>query len=121
MVPISKKNSKPDDPSTYRGITLESCLLKLLTTVISAQMEEWITIAKLLLHNQVDFRPYYQTEVNIFTLNHILDEAKELGRDVYIAFVDLTKAFDTVSRPLLWNKRELPNDRTVQNNCHSCS
>ncbi|KAK4700586.1 hypothetical protein P7C70_g5660, partial [Phenoliferia sp. Uapishka_3] len=110
IVPIAKKTTDPADPSTYRGITLESCLLKLLTTILSERMNQWITHDKnvtILPHNQGGFRPGYRTEANILTLDHILDQARRAGKDVYVAFVDLKKAFDTVSRGLLWQKLRL--------------
>ncbi|KAK4705059.1 hypothetical protein P7C70_g1147, partial [Phenoliferia sp. Uapishka_3] len=110
IVPIAKKTTDVNDPSTYRGITLESCLLKLLTTVLSERLNEWISASKdpnILPPNQGGFRPGYRTEANILTLDHILDQARRAGQDVFVAFVDLKKAFDTVSRGLLWQKLRL--------------
>ncbi|KAK4695381.1 hypothetical protein P7C70_g8559, partial [Phenoliferia sp. Uapishka_3] len=107
IIPIAKKTTKVDDPSTYCGITLKSCLLKLLTTILSERLNEWIVHEKdttILPDNQGGFRPGYRTEANILTLDHILDQARRAGKDVYVAFVDLKKAFDTVSRGLLWQK-----------------
>ena len=42
----------------------------------------------------------------IFCARPIQEKCKEQNKDLYILFVDLTKAFDTVSRPGLW--RNLP-------------
>ncbi|KAL8601457.1 hypothetical protein ACOMHN_000399 [Nucella lapillus] len=39
----------------------------------------------------------------IFAARQIQEKYKEQNMDLYILFVDLTKAFDTVSRPGLWN------------------
>ena len=39
----------------------------------------------------------------IFTARQIQDKCKEQNMDLYSLFVDLSKAFDTVSRPGLWN------------------
>ena len=39
----------------------------------------------------------------IFTARQIQEKCKEQKRNLYIILVDLTKAFDTVSRPALWN------------------
>ncbi|KAK4698258.1 hypothetical protein P7C70_g8023, partial [Phenoliferia sp. Uapishka_3] len=110
IVPIAKKTTDVNDPATYRGITLESCLLKLLTTLLSERLNEWILTDKgtnVLPDNQGGFRPGYRTEANILTLDHILAQARRAGKDVYVAFVDLKKAFDTVSRGLLWQKLRL--------------
>ena len=45
----------------------------------------------------------------IFCARQIQEKCKEQNKDLYILFVDLTKAFDTVSRPGLW--RILPRIR----------
>lgn len=39
--PIEKSSTKPGDPTTYRGILLESCLLKLLMIILTARVVEW--------------------------------------------------------------------------------
>ncbi|KAK4695036.1 hypothetical protein P7C70_g8630, partial [Phenoliferia sp. Uapishka_3] len=107
IIPIAKKTTVTTDPSTYRGITLESCLLKLLTTILSERLNEWNQNEEgspILPPNQGGFRPGYRTEANILTLDHILEQARRAGKDVYVAFVDLKKAFETVSRGLLWAK-----------------
>ncbi|KAL8612753.1 hypothetical protein ACOMHN_033752 [Nucella lapillus] len=39
----------------------------------------------------------------IFAARQIQEKCKEQNMDLYILFIDLTKAFDTVSRPGLWN------------------
>ena len=38
----------------------------------------------------------------VFTLRQLQEKCIEQHQDLYIMFVDLTKAFDTVSRPALW-------------------
>ena len=39
---------------------------------------------------------------SIFTLRKLMEKSKEQQRNMYIAFVDFTKAFDTVNRDLLY-------------------
>ena len=38
----------------------------------------------------------------IFTVRQLQEKCREQNKPLYIAFIDLTKAFDTVSRELLW-------------------
>jgi len=38
----------------------------------------------------------------IFVARLLQEKCREQSRDLYLAFVDLTKAFDTVNRELLW-------------------
>ena len=39
----------------------------------------------------------------IFVAQQLQEKCSEQHQDLYLAFVDLTKAFDTVNRDLLWN------------------
>ena len=43
---------------------------------------------------------------NIFVLNTILWKAKALKEEVHLGFVDISKAYDSVNRDLLWKKLE---------------
>ena len=53
--------------------------------------------------SQCGFQQNRGTVDMIFAARHIQEKCKEQNMDLYILFVDLTKAFDTVSRPGLWN------------------
>ena len=39
----------------------------------------------------------------IFVAGQLQEKCREQHQDLYLAFVDLTTAFDTVNRDLLWN------------------
>ena len=41
-------------------------------------------------------------EDNLLVLATVLQHAEWCGRDMYIMFVDLTKAYDTIDRARLW-------------------
>ena len=43
---------------------------------------------------------------NVFVLNTILWRAKALGDSVHLGFVDVSKAYDSVNREVLWKKLE---------------
>ena len=38
----------------------------------------------------------------IFSLRQLQEKCNEHNKDLYVAFIDLAKAFDTVNRELLW-------------------
>lgn len=105
IIPLfSKPSTKPSDPATYRGITLESCLIKLYTTLYAYRVLEWATNSDLLPKEQQGFRKDHRTENSTFILYAILQCAPNEKQDICIAFVDLEKAFDSVCRELLWKK-----------------
>ncbi|XP_076034554.1 uncharacterized protein LOC143021149 [Oratosquilla oratoria] len=58
---------------------------------------------KILPENQTGFRPTRGTTDMIFTLRQLQEKCREQYQPLYMAFIDLTKAFDSVSRELLWN------------------
>ena len=53
--------------------------------------------------SQCGFRRGRSTIDMIFAARQLQEKCREQHQDLYLAFVDLTKAFDTVNRDLLWN------------------
>jgi hypothetical protein len=53
---------------------------------------------------QGGFRQGFNTSDQAFVLNHIIDKAKHIKSQVYCAFVDFRKAFDTVRHEHLWDR-----------------
>ena len=57
----------------------------------------------LLPESQCGFRKDRGTIDMIFTARQLQEKCQEQNMDLYMTFVDLTKAFDTVSREGPWN------------------
>ena len=53
--------------------------------------------------SQCGFRRGRSTIDMIFVARQLQEKCRQQHQDLYMAFVDLTKAFDTVNRDLLWN------------------
>ena len=61
-------------------------------------------VADLVLHeSQCGFRRGRSTIYMMFVARQLQEKCREQHQDLYFAFIDLTKAFDTVNRNLLWN------------------
>ena len=58
-----------------------------------------------LLESQCEFRRGHNTIDMIFVDRKLQEKCREQHQDLCMAFVDLTKEFDTVNRDLLWNIR----------------
>ena len=69
----SFKNEYSFDPSNYRGISVCSCLGKLLTLVINERLLEFLEEKNILSSKQIGFRRKYRTADHIFVLNTILN------------------------------------------------
>ena len=51
---------------------------------------------------QCGFRPGRGATDMIFSAHQVQEKCREQGRDICLAFIDLTKAFDSVNREALW-------------------
>ena len=102
IVPIYKMKGSKNDPNNYRGITLLSCLSKFFNICLNNRLK--IISEKILSAIQAGFRPGFSTMDHIFTLLCILTLYERLQKNLFIAFIDYQKAFDTVWRAGLWLK-----------------
>ena len=52
---------------------------------------------------QAAFRHLRQTQDHIFSLRMVTEKTLDRGRNIYLAFLDLKAAFDSVPRQEIWN------------------
>ncbi|KAL0156964.1 hypothetical protein M9458_048210 [Cirrhinus mrigala] len=101
IVTLYKNKGEKSDCSNYRGITLLSIAGKILTRLLL----NWLVPAiaeDLLPESQCSFRANRSTTDMVFVLRQLQEKCREQNRGLYITFVDLTKAFNTVSRQGMW-------------------
>ena len=103
VVPIHKKGDF-DDPNNYRGITLISCFAKLFTSVLNKRLETWSKENDNSSDAQFGFKANHSTIDAVFILKFLIDQQLQTKKKLYCAFIDLKKAFDSVSRLSLWYK-----------------
>ena len=102
IVTIYKKKGDKSDCSNYRGISLLSVAGKILARILLTRLLD--SVADVILpESQCGFRRDRSTIDMIFVARLLQEKCREQHRDLYIAFIDLTKAFDTVNREILWN------------------
>ena len=96
----------PAAPSfdTVRPIAVGSVLPKLYARVLNTRLVKWAEEHGKHAAEQAGFRPGMGTENHLFHLNHVRDVVRSSldERPAFLAFVDLAKAYDRVSRDLLW-------------------
>ena len=102
IVTIYKKKGDRSDCSNSRGISLLPTASKVLAKIMLSRLTEHLTESTLP-ETQCGFRKERSTTDMIFVARQIQEKCHEQNRELYIAFVDLAKAFDTVNRELLWN------------------
>ena len=85
-----------------RGISVFSVAGKVLANIMLTRLFEHV-VDLVLSESQCGFRRGRKTIEMIFVVRQLQEKCREQHQDIYLAFVDLTKAFDTVNRDLLWN------------------
>ena len=86
----------------YRGISLLSIAGKILAKVIVSRISKHL-LEGIVSESQCGFRANRGTVDMIFAIRQLQEKCREQHQNLYILFVDLTKAFDTVSRTGLWS------------------
>ena len=103
IIPIHKKGDA-NDPNNYRGITLVSCFAKLYTAILNNRLKQWSSENEVITDAQFGFKGNHSTIDAIFILKHLIDTHIQSREKLYCAFIDLKKAFDSISRVGLWYK-----------------
>ena len=101
IIPLFKKGNQ-NDPGNYRGISLCDISSKLYSSIINNRLQEWIEQNNLTGECQAGFKKDYSTVDHMFTLMAMIQKQFALNRKLYVAFIDFEKAFDSISRKLLW-------------------
>jgi hypothetical protein len=99
IVKVPKKGNLADC-NNWRGITLLSSPSKVLCKVITQRLGP--ALDKILRKEQSGFRPGRGCIEHISALRNIIEQCSEWQRELYIAFVDYEKAFDSLHRDSLW-------------------
>jgi len=100
IITIYKKKGDRSDCGNHRGITLLSIAGKILTRILNSRLSP--LAENILPESQYGFRPSRGTTDMIFTARQLQEKCREQNQPLYMAFIDLTKAFDSVGRELLW-------------------
>lgn len=105
VIPIFKAGLE-NDPSNYRPISLLPTFSKLLEALVNKRLVKYLEDNKLLSDKQFGFRRSKSSEDAINLLTKIVSSQLDMGLASIGIFLDLAKAFDTVSIPILIKKLE---------------
>ena len=104
LKPIYKKGDM-EDPDNYRGLAVGSALAKLFSLILLNRLTKYIDAQSLISHNQIGFMKGARTSDHIFLLQTIIDKVVKKNKNkLYIAFIDFSKAYDTVDRKMLFER-----------------
>ena len=102
-VPIHK-NGRADLCDNYRPISLLSTLSKILEKIVSIQLVNHLELNKLIYKNQFGFQRHKSTEQHLTLLSNFVATAINDNKYCIGVFLDLKKAFDVCSHPILLKK-----------------
>jgi len=100
IVPLYKGKGERSECKNYRGISLLSVVGKVYARVL---MERVRRITEGLMDDeQGGFRKGRGCVDQIFAVKQVCEKVLEKGKNVYLGFMDLEKAYDRVNREALW-------------------
>ena len=101
IVTLYKNKGDRSDCNNYRGISLLSIVGKVFARVVLTRLQS--LASRVYPESQCGFRAGRSTVDMIFSLRQLQEKCREQQKPLYIAFIDLTKAFDLVSRSGLFS------------------
>jgi hypothetical protein len=96
------KKGDASSMGNYRTIMKLVVQEKLVLTIIGERLHRVIESLGAEYETQNGFKGGVGTTDAIFAMRTALRKRKEHGHDTWVAFIDLVKAFDTISREILW-------------------
>ena len=103
VIPLHKGG---DDLSTnnFRPITILPVVSKIIEKAVHKHLYGHLSDNNLINENQSGFRPFHSTETCLINMINSWTSSMNSGEMIGVAFIDLRKAFDTVSHDILLSK-----------------
>ena len=98
ITPILKKGKPAGLPSSYRPISLTSCLGKIAERMVNNRLYHWLEQNKLLSSMQAGFRKGSRTEDQLFRFVQNVMDGFQNKKNTTAVFIDLQQAYDRVWR-----------------------
>ena len=99
---IYKNKGSKDECGNYRGVSLLDHVGKVLLKIVTERLSKYAEAHGLLPEEQSGFRPKRSTVDMLYVVQMLQEFGRVKKVPLYFSFIDLTKAYDTVNRQLLW-------------------
>lgn len=100
ITPVHKGGDRAD-PSNYRPISVLSAIAKVIEKLLNRRLISYLKGVKILSKSQFGFQEGLSTEDAVLSLTSKIVDSVDSGNKCLAVFLDLNKAFDTVSVPIL--------------------
>ena len=97
---IYKNKGSRNDPTCWRGIMLSSILAKIWACIFVSRICE--AYNRNMGEGQFGFRPGMGCQDGNYCLKRVHQWSRKVQRELYVGMIDLTAAFDWVSRDFTW-------------------
>jgi hypothetical protein len=103
IISLYKGKGDPNDCGNQRGITIITTIAKIYAIMLNTRLSLWrMDGVERRARGQGGFLKNHRTTDHLFLLQHVIDKYRK--NNLFTCFVDLSKAFDTISRPKLWER-----------------
>ncbi len=99
IIPLHKKGER-SDKNNYRGICLLSLGVKIIARIVSARLQEWSE--QIIDESQCGGRRGRGTDDALSISRGIVEATRHLEGQVSLTFLDVKKAYPSISRAALW-------------------
>ena len=96
MVPVYKKGKDKKKASSYRPISLTSCVGKTMERIVNTRLMWYLETEDILSEEQAGFRQFRCTEDQATYLAQEIEDAFQEQKVLFATWIDLQKAFDKV-------------------------
>ena len=98
---VLHKKKDRTECGNYRGISLVAHVGKILLKILARRLSEYCECVGILPEEQSGFRPNRSTTDMMFVVCLLQELARNKRIRLYVCFIDLAKAYDSVDRTLL--------------------
>ena len=102
VVPILKKNQDPGQASSYRPISLTSCVGKVAERLINRRLVRYLENNELITPGQAGFRAGRNSVDQVTCLLQRMADGFQMRESTLAVFIDFKQAYDRVWRPGLF-------------------
>ena len=101
MIKVLHKKKVRTECGNYRGISLVVHAGKVLFKIVATKLSAYCEARNLLPEEQCGFRPHRSTTDMMFAVRRLQELEREARVPLFLCFIDLQKAYDSVDRTLL--------------------
>ena len=102
IIMVLHKKQDRIECGNYRGISLVAHVDKIQLKIIARRLSKYCERVGILPEEQSGFRPNCSTTDMMFVIYRLQELARKKRIPLYVCFIDLTKAYDSIDRTLLW-------------------